>query len=302
MMPANGLMELEAVVAVARCRNFRVAAAELNRSRSALSHTVATLEERLGVRLFNRTTRSVSLTEAGEIFVASVAPALAEIRSAIDAASSRRSSLGGAVRIKTSGDVAREMMAPIILQYLRRYPEMKIDIVTNGASNDIVGDGFDAGVRRADDVPQDMIAVPLSYELRMAVVGSLAYLENRRKPRTPQDLLVHRCIRLRLPSGEVNPWKFERHGKAVSIKVEGPLTLDEPAFILDAARAGVGLAYLRESIVASDLAHGRFVRVLEDWTHHFPGICLCYPSRRNVPLGLRALIDLIREIGIQAEE
>src|SRR6266852_8381871 len=159
MMPANGLMELEAVVAVARCRNFRVAAAELNRSRSALSHTVATLEERLGVRLFNRTTRSVSLTEAGEIFVASVAPALAEIRSAIDAASSRRSSLGGAVRIKTSGDVAREMMAPIILQYLRRYPEMKIDIVTNGASNDIVGDGFDAGVRRADDVPQDMIAV-----------------------------------------------------------------------------------------------------------------------------------------------
>jgi DNA-binding transcriptional LysR family regulator len=263
---------------------------------------VATLEERLGVRLFNRTTRSVSLTEAGEIFVASVAPALAEIRSAIDAASSRRSSLGGAVRIKTSGDVAREMMAPIILQYLRRYPEMKIDIVTNGASNDIVGDGFDAGVRRADDVPQDMIAVPLSYELRMAVVGSLAYLENRRKPRTPQDLLVHRCIRLRLPNGEVNPWKFERHGKAVSIKVEGPLTLDEPAFILDAARAGVGLAYLRESIVASDLAHGRFVRVLEDWTHHFPGICLCYPSRRNVPLGLRALIDLIREIGIQSEE
>ena len=276
-------MELEAVVAVARCRNFRVAAAELNRSRSALSHTVATLEERLGVRLFNRTTRSVSLTEVGEIFVASVAPALAEIRSAIDAASSRRSNPGGAVRIKTSGDVAREMMAPIILQYLRRYPEIKIDVVTNGASSDIVGDGFDAGVRRADDVPQDMIAVPLSYELRMAVVGSLAYLENRRRPRTPQDLLVHRCIRLRLPSGEVNPWKFERHGKTVSIKVEGPLTLDEPTFILDAARAGVGLAYLRESAVASDLAHGRLVRVLEDWTHHFPGICLCYPESTKSP-------------------
>jgi len=301
-MRDNALMELEAVVAVARCRNFRVAAAELNRSRSALSHTVATLEERLGVRLFNRTTRSVSLTEAGEIFVASVAPALAEIRSAIDAASSRRSSLSGAVRIKTSGDVAREMMAPIILQYLRRYPEIKIDVVTNGASSDIVGDGFDAGVRRADDVPQDMIAVPLSYELRMAVVGSLAYLENRRRPRTPQDLLVHRCIRLRLPGGEVNPWKFERHGKTVSIKVEGPLTLDEPTFILDAARAGVGLAYMRESAVAYDIAHGRLVRVLEDWTHHFPGICLCYPSRRKVPSGLRALIDLIREIGIQSEQ
>jgi DNA-binding transcriptional LysR family regulator len=204
-MRDNALMELEAVVAVARCRNFRVAAAELNRSRSALSHTVATLEERLGVRLFNRTTRSVSLTEAGEIFVASVAPALAEIRSAIDAASSRRSSPGGAVRIKTSGDVAREMMAPIILQYLRRYPEIKIDVVTNGASSDIVGDGFDAGVRRADDVPQDMIAVPLSYELRMAVVGSLAYLENRIKPSTPQNLFLHSSIHLSLHNDQIKP-------------------------------------------------------------------------------------------------
>jgi DNA-binding transcriptional LysR family regulator len=293
-------MELEAVVTVARCRNFRAAAAELNRSRSALSHTVATLEKRLGVRLFNRTTRSVSLTEAGQLFVASVAPALAEIRGAIAAASSRRSKLGGAVRIKTSGDVAREMIAPIILQYLRRYPEMKIDVVTSGHSGDIVDDGFDAAVRHANDVPQNMIAVPLSYELRMAVVGSLAYFVNRRKPRTPQDLLVHRCIRRRLPSGEIDPWKLERHGKAVYIKVEGPLILDEPAFILDAARAGVGLAYLRESVVASDLAHGGLVRVLEDWTHHFPGLCFCYPSRRNVSAGLRALIDLIRGIGIQS--
>jgi len=301
-MKPNGLLELEAVVAVARCRNFRVAAAELNRSRSALSHTVAALEGRLGVRLFNRTTRSVSLTEAGEIFIGSVAPALAEIRGAIVAASSKRASLGGSIRIKTYGDIAREMMAPIIVQYLRRYPEVRIDVVTNGSSSDIVGDGFDAGVRRADDVPQDMIAVPLSYELRMAVVGSLAYFENRRKPRTPQDLMVHRCIRLRLPNGQVNPWKFERHGKAISIKVEGPLTLDDPTFILDAARAGVGLAYLRESIVASDLAHGRLVRVLEDWTHHFPGICLYYPSRRNAPSGLRAFIDLVREVGIQSDQ
>jgi DNA-binding transcriptional LysR family regulator len=301
-MQPTGLLELEAVVAVARCRNFRAAAAELNRSRSALSHTVATLEERLGVRLFHRTTRSVSLTEAGETFIASIGPALAEIRGAIDAAISKRATLAGALRIKTFGDIAREMMAPVILQYLRRFPEMKVDVVTNGSSSDIVGDGFDAGVRRADDVPQDMIAVPLSYELRMAVVGSIAYLENRRKPKTPQDLVVHRCIRLRLPNGQVNPWKFERHGKATSIKVEGPLILDEPAFILDAARAGVGLAYLRESSVASDLAHGRLVRVLENWTHHFPGICLYYPSRRNITPGLRALIDLIREVGIESEQ
>jgi DNA-binding transcriptional LysR family regulator len=300
-MQATGLMELEAVVAVARCRNFRIAAAELNRSRSAVSHTVAALEQRLGVRLFNRTTRSVSLTEAGELFVGIVAPALAEIRRAVATASSRRSNLGGALRVKTSDDIAREMMAPIILQYLRRYPEMKVDLVTNGASSDIVVDGFDAGVRRADQVPQDMIAVPLSYELRMAVVGSRAYLENRQRPRTPQDLLIHRCIRHRLPNGTIDPWKFQRHGNAITVNVEGPLTLDEPGLILDAARAGVGLAYLRESIVAPDLAHGRLVRVLDDWTHHYPGICLFYPSRRNVPAGLRALIDLIREIGVQSE-
>jgi len=300
-MQATGLMELEAVVAVARCRNFRVAAVELNRSRSAVSHAVAALEQRLGVRLFNRTTRSVSLTEAGELFVATVAPALAEIRGAIGAASSRCASPRGTLRIRTSDEIGREMMAPIILQYLRRYPEMKVDVVTNGPSSDIIGDGFDAGARRADHVPQDMIAVPLSYELRMAVVGSLAYLENRRKPRTPQDLMVHRCIRHRLPNGTVSPWKFERHGNAITLNVEGPLTLDETALILDAARAGVGLAYLRESIVAADLAHGRLVRVLDDWAHHLPGICLFYPSRRNVAAGLRALIDLIREIGVQSE-
>jgi DNA-binding transcriptional LysR family regulator len=294
-------MELEAVVAVARCRNFRAAASELGRSRSALSHAVAAFEQRLGVRLFNRTTRSVSLTEAGEVFVSSVAAALADIRGAMAVASSRRATLAGTLRIKTFGDAAREMMAPIILQYLRRYPEMKVDIVTNGRSGDIVVDGFDAGVRRADEVPQDMIAVPLSYEIRMAVVGSLAYLENRRKPRTPEDLSVHRCIRDRLPSGAINSWKFERHGEVTVIDAEGPLTLDEPASVLDAARAGVGLAYLRESMVASDLAHGRLVRVLEDWTQPFPGICLYYPGRRNLPVGLRALIDLIHEIGVQSD-
>ncbi|MGP0095165.1 MAG: LysR family transcriptional regulator [Xanthobacteraceae bacterium] len=294
-------MELEAVVAVARCRNFRLAAAELGRSRSAVSHAVAALEQRLRVRLFNRTTRSVSLTEAGEVFVTSVASALAEIHAAFESASSRRTSLGGTLRIKTFDDVAREMIAPIVLQYLRRYPEMKIDVVTSGRPIDIVVDGFDAGVQRADDVPDEMIAVPLSYELPMAVVGSLAYLENKRKPRVPKDLLVHRCIRLRLPSGTVVPWKFERHGKSINIEVAGPLTLDDPAFVLDAARAGVGLAYLRESIAAADLAHGRLVRVLEDWTRPFPGICLYYPGRRNIPARLRALVDLIHDIGVQSE-
>jgi DNA-binding transcriptional LysR family regulator len=300
-MRASGLTELEAVVAVARYRNFRQAAAKLGRSRSAISHTVAVLEQRLRVRLFNRTTRNVSLTEAGEVFVASIASALAEIHAAFESATSRRTSLGGTLRIKTFDDVATDMIAPIVLQYLRRYPEMKVDVVTNGQPVDIAIEGFDAGVRRADDVPNEMTAVPLSYELRMAVVASFAYLENRRKPQTPKDLLAHRCIRLSLPNGTVIPWKFERHGKAVTIDVTGPLTLDDPAFVLDAARNGVGLAYLRESIVAPDLAHGRLVRVLEDWTRPLPGVCLYHPNTRSIPTRLRALVDLIHEVGIQAE-
>jgi DNA-binding transcriptional LysR family regulator len=300
-MRASGLMELEAVVAVARCRNFRQAAAELGRSRSAISHTVAALEQRLRIRLFHRTTRSVSLTEAGEAFVTSVASALAEIHAAFELATSRRTLLGDTLRVKAFDDVAREMIAPIVLQYLRRYPEMRIDVVGSGNPADIVSEGFDAGVRRADDVPNDMVAVPLTYEVRMAVVGSLSYLENRRKPQLPRDLLGHRCIRLRLSSGGIAPWKFDRQNRAVTIDVGGPLTLDDTAFVLDAARNGVGLAYLRESIVAADLAHGRLIRVLEDWTRPLPGICLYYPKRRNIPARLRAFVDLIHEVGIQTE-
>ena len=299
--PGVRLADLEAVVTVARCRNFRLAASQLGQSRSALSHTVAVLEHRLGVRLFNRTTRSVSLTEAGEVFVSSINSAVAEIRGAIEITSNRRATLAGTLRLKTFGDVAREIIAPILLQFLRRHPEMKVDVVTSGDSTDIVADGFDSGVRRADEVPQDMIPIPLSYELRVAVVGSPAYLEKRQKPRTPQDLLVHRCIRLRLPSGAISPWSFEHHGKVTAIDVEGPLTLDDSAFAVDAARAGVGLAYLREALVASDLAHGRLVRLLEDRTQPLPAVCLYYSSRRNVPAGLRALIDLIHEIGVQSE-
>src|SRR5882672_1761200 len=200
-MRSSGLVELDAVMAVARRRNFRAAAIELGLSRSALSHAVAALEQRLGIRLFNRTTRSVSLTEAGELFVPSVAPALGEIREAMAAASSRRTIPAGTLRINTSTGAARQMMTPIVLEYLRRYPEMTVDIVTEGRLVDIVVDGFDAGVRLAESVPQDMIAVPLGPDQRFAVVGSPSYFEGLRKPRTPQDLRVHRCIRSRQPSG-----------------------------------------------------------------------------------------------------
>ena len=294
-MRSSGLIELDAVLAVARHRGFRAAATELGMSRSALSHAIATLEAKLGVRLFHRTTRSVSLTETGEQFVSGVAPALGQIKEAMERAGSHRETPAGTLRINTSAGAARQMMEPIMFAYLRRYPDMTVDIVTEGRLVDIVVDGFDAGVRLAELVPQDMIAVPLGPDQRFAVVGSPAYFEHRPKPRTPVDLSRHRCIRSRLPSGGIYRWEFERHGEALAIDGEGPLILDEPNLMLAAALAGIGLAYLSEWNVAADLAAGSLVRVLDEWTPPFPGLSLYYPGRRHVPAGLRALIDLIRE-------
>jgi DNA-binding transcriptional LysR family regulator len=295
-MRSSALTELEAVLALARRRSFRAAAAELSVSTSALSHTIAALETRIGVRLFNRTTRSVSLTEAGEQFVTDVAPAVSAIRSAMEQAGSHRDTPSGTLRINTSAGAAHQMMTPVILEYLRRYPDMTVDIVTEGRFVDIVADGFDAGIRLAESVPRDMIAVSLGPAQRFAVVGAPAYFAEHPVPRTPHDLAAHRCVRIRLPSGRIYGWEFERRGEVLSIDVQGPLILDESALMLEAARAGVGLAYLSEWNVAPDLANGSLQRVLEGWTPHFPGLCLYYPGRRHVPAGLRALVDLIHEI------
>ncbi|MDE1174311.1 MAG: LysR family transcriptional regulator [Parvibaculaceae bacterium] len=294
-MRTSGLVELDAVLAVARHRGFRAAATELGMSRSALSHAIATLEAKLGVRLFNRTTRSVSLTEAGEQFVAGVAPALGDIREAMARAGSHRDTPAGTLRINSSAGAANQIMEPVILEYLRRYPDMTVDIVTEGRLVDIVVDGFDAGVRLAELVPRDMIAVPLEPDQRFAVVGSPAYFETHPRPASPADLVHHRCIRSRLPSGGIYHWEFERHGEAVTVDGKGPLILDDAGLMLKAARAGVGLAYLSESRVAGDLAAGTLMRVLDEWTPPFPGLCLYYSGRRHMPAGLRALISLIRE-------
>ncbi|SDP39379.1 DNA-binding transcriptional regulator, LysR family [Rhodoferax sp. OV413] len=294
-MRSSGLTELEAVLAVARHRSFRAAATELAMSSSALSQTVAALEARIGVRLFHRTTRSVSLSEAGEQFVAEVGPALSAIRGALEQASSHRDTPAGTLRINTSVGAARQVMAPIVLEYLRRYPDMQVDIVTEGRLVDIVVDGFDAGIRLAETVPQDMVAVPFGPSQRFAVVGTPAYLAAHPAPRTPADLATHRCVRSRMPSGAIYRWEFARHGESQQVDVQGPLTLDEPNLMLEAALAGVGLAYLTEWNVAPYLADGRLQRVLQDWTPPFAGLCLYYPSRRHLPAGLRALVALIRE-------
>lgn len=293
-MKTTGMTELEAVLAVARHRSFRAAASDLSVSTSALSHTVAGLEARIGVRLFNRTTRSVSLTEAGAQFVQNVAPALTSIRDALEQAGSFRDTPSGTLRINTSAGAAHQVMA-VFIAFLERYPDMKLDIVTEGRLIDIVVEGFDAGIRLMDTVPQDMIAVPFGRRQRFAVVGSPAYFARRKPPRTPADLAAHDCIRSRMPSGSIYQWEFEKHGQAVRIDGAGALSLDDPGLMLAAARAGLGLTYLTEWNVRADLADGTLKRVLEDWTPPLDGLCLYYPGRRHVPAGLRALTDMIRE-------
>ena len=290
-------LELEAVVAVARHGGFRVAARELDMSSSALSHAVAALETRLGIRLFNRTTRSVALSPEGEQFVTEVAPALAAIRAAMERIDEHRAEPAGVLRLNLTLGAARMLLAPLVFAYMRRYPRVSVDMVTEAAMVDIVGQGFDAGVRLQEFVPPDMIAVPITGRIRSIVVGSPAYFAGRMQPTTPAELAGHRCIRRRLGSGTIYRWEFERRGEEVAVDVPGPLTLDEEDLMLQAALAGEGLAYLSDIATAEAIETGRLLPVLEDWSPEYPGLCLYYPSRRNIPARLRAFIDLVRQQG-----
>jgi DNA-binding transcriptional LysR family regulator len=301
-MHKSGMVELDAVVAVSRRGSFRAAAVELGMSPTALSHAVNGLEARLGVRLFNRTTRSVSLSEAGGQFIARIAPALSEIRNAMEGVNELRDKPAGTLRINSTVSAARRILVSVVLEYLRRYPDMKVELVTEGRLTDIVADGFDAGIRTRDMVAGDMIAVPFGSDQRFVVVGSPAYFEENPPPRTPGDLMRHRCIRARLPSSGMYRWEFAQRSEALNIDVPGVLTLDEPTLLREAALAGAGLAYMREAWIAQDVAAGRLVSVLNEWMPSTPSLCLYYPGRRNVPASLRAFIDVIREIEPPADD
>jgi DNA-binding transcriptional LysR family regulator len=281
-------------LAVAGRRNFRAAAADLGVSTSALSHSIAALEARLGVRLFHRTTRSVSLTAAGESFLARIEPALRAIGEAMEAVNEHRELPAGLLRINTSDVAADQMLTPIVLEFLRRYPDMRVEIVTEGRLVDIVAGGFDGGVRLSEMVPQDMISIPVGGEQQHVVIGSPHYLVGRRQPLTPADLANHSCLRLRL-GDSIYRWQFEKRGEAISIDVSGPLTLDEPHLILNAAIAGAGLAYVSAWIARDALADGRVVRLLTDWTPPYPGLRFYYPRHRHATAGLRAFVALLRE-------
>lgn len=294
------LNDLDAVVAIARRGAFRAAALDLDMSTTALSNAIGRLEADLGVRLFNRTTRSVSLTDAGRLFVEQVGPALQDIHGAMDAVRSQQAIPSGTLRINAFATAAREILAPLVLEFLRRHPNVHVDLVTEGRLVDIVAEGFDLGVRVADLVPSDMIAVSLGRPQRFAVVGSPAYFAKHDKPRVPPDLLNHPCIRVRLPNGALYRWQFERDGQTAQIDVNGPVTLDEASLARIAALEGIGLGFFMEQDVRADIEEGRLLRVLEDWTPPRAGLCLYYPGRRNPSAALKAFIGLARKLGAKS--
>lgn len=294
------LIDFDAVLAISRRGSFRAAALDLGMSTSALSNAIAKLEEQLGVRLFNRTTRSVSLTGAGRRFVDQMSPALRDMHQALDMVRAQQETPSGSLRINTFATAGREILSPLVLEFLRRFPEVSVDVVTEGNLVDIVADGFDFGVRSQPLVPSDMIAIPIGPARRFAVVGSPAYFTSREPPRVPSDLLSHDCIRTRLPNGGMFRWQFESEGEPVQVDVDGPITLDEASLARIAVLESVGIGYFMESDVQADIDAGRLVRVLDAWTPSLSPLCLYYPSRRNPPAAFKVFVDLARELARSA--
>jgi DNA-binding transcriptional LysR family regulator len=294
-MPQDNLNELRAFLAVAREMSFTKAAAKLGVSQSALSHTVRALEERLGLRLLTRTTRSVSPTEAGERVLRTVGPRLDEIESELTALSELREKPAGTIRITAGEHAADAILWPAIAELLPAYPDIKVEIIVDYGLTDIVAERYDAGVRLGEQVARDMIAVRIGPDMRMAVVGSPSYFATRPKPRTPQDLTVHNCINLRLPTyGGLYAWEFEKGERELKVRVEGQLVFNNVGLRLNAVLAGLGLACMPEDQVMVHLADGRLMRVLADWCPPFPGYHLYYPSRRQAAPAFSLLVDALR--------
>lgn len=294
-MVHNDLNILAAFLATAGERSFTKAARRLGVSPSAMSHAIRGLEEGLGVRLLSRTTRSVAPTEAGQQLLARLRPALADVQDALDQLSGLRDKPVGRVRLLTSRLAAITVLAPKLGNFTRDYPDIVLDITADDRRIDIVAGGFDAGISFGEFVEKDMIAVRVSGDHRAAIVGSPAYFKSTPKPKTPRDLLSHRCINFRHGSGgDVYRWEFEKGKKELSVAVNGPLVVDDVVILTRAVMDGVGLAFLSEDYVAPQLASGKLLRVLEDWCQPFPGFFLYYPSRRQQPAALSALINTLR--------
>ncbi|NKL02610.1 LysR family transcriptional regulator [Rhizobium leguminosarum bv. viciae] len=297
-MPRPVVNDLIAFLAVARAQSFTKAAGKLGVSQSALSHTIRGLEERLGLRLLTRTTRSVAPTEAGERLLVSIGPRLDEIESELAALSALREKPAGTIRINAGEHAADAVLWPALEKLLPDYPDINVEIIVDYGLTDIVAERYDAGVRLGEQVAKDMIAVRIGPDMRMAVVGAPAYFDTRPKPLAPQDLTDHNCINLRLPTyGSVYAWEFEKDGRELRVRVEGQLVFNNIALRLNAVLAGAGLACMPEDLVSTYLTDGQLVRVLEDWCPPFSGYHLYYPSRRHTSPAFALVVDALRYRG-----
>ncbi len=294
-MQRGNLNDLLAFLAVGRERSFTKAAAQLGVSQSALSHTIRELEARLGVRLLTRTTRSVSPTDAGERLLHTLAPRFEEIEAELAAVSELREKPAGTFRITATEHAADAILLPKLARLLHEYPDIKVEIIIDYGLTDIVAQRFDAGVRSGEQVAKDMIAVRIAPDMRMAVVGAPSYFEKRSEPRKPQNLIGHNCINLRLPThGGVYAWEFEKAGRELRVRAEGQLTFNATAQMLNAALAGLGLAYVPEGMVEPHIAKGALKRVLADWCLPYTGYHLYYPSRRQSSAAFALVVDALR--------
>ncbi|MDB6160989.1 MAG: LysR family transcriptional regulator [Gammaproteobacteria bacterium] len=294
-MQRGNLDDLRALVAVGHERSFTKAAAKLGVSQSALSQTIRQLESRLGVRLLTRTTRSVSLTEAGERLVNTAAPRFEEIEAELEALRELRKKPAGTIRITAGDHAIHSVLWPKLAKFLPNYPDIKVEIVIDYGLTDIVAERYDAGVRWGEQVARDMIAVRIGPDVRFAVVGSKSYFAKRAPPKTPQDLISHNCTNLRLPTyGGLYAGEFERDGRELKVRVEGQLSFNGIFQVLDAAVAGLGLAYVPEDLAQPYLAKGRLKRVLEDWCAPWTGYHLYYPHRRQASAAFALLVDALR--------
>jgi DNA-binding transcriptional LysR family regulator len=294
-MPRQPIHDLAAFIAVAREQSFTKAAARLGVSQSALSHTITGLEKRLGLRLLSRNTRSVSPTPAGARLLDTVGPRMDEIESELAALSEFRDKPAGTIRITAGEHAAEAVLWPALAKLLPDYPDINAEVIVDYGLTDIVAERYDAGVRLGEQVAKDMIAVRIAPDMRMAVVGSPAYFEQRQKPETPHDLTGHSCINMRLPTyGGIYVWEFEKDGHELRVRVEGRLVFNNIALRVNAALEGVGLTYLPEDAVKTQIADGRLIRVLDDWCLPFSGYHLYYPSRKQPSAAFALLVSALR--------
>lgn len=297
-MHRSGLTELEVVMAVVRRGSFRGAAQELGMSATAVSNAIAGLESRLRTRLFNRTTRSVALTDAGQRYVARIGPALQAIRQASEELHSDSGEPAGTLRLNVPNNIGPLFLDRLLIDYMVRYPKMRVETVSDARMIDIVAGGYDAGIRLAGSVPQDMIAIALTADIRQRVTATPDYFARHGVPQTPEDLLHHQGIGMRMAHGGIYRWELSRRGESYALAVPPRFATSDLFASIQAVKAGLGIGFLPELYIRQELESGELVSALDDWTQPFAGLRLYYPGHRHVPPGLRALVAMIRERGV----